>query len=414
MAQQRKWLGVAIGIAVVVLVVVGLANRDQSPQVETARMKRENLSAFVTSNGKVEPIEPYVMRARLDAFVARLNATAGQPVHRGQPILSLDAADARAQLAQARGDLIAAEEDLRAARAGGPAGEVAQLEGDLRKAQVNLASLEHAQDALKRLVAQHAATQDELDQNRLAVERAKAELQTLEQRKADLARRAGLGVQRDQLRVQQAREQIENLGRKVNSSEVTSPVDGTLYSLPVHAGDYIQVGAVLAEAADLRRVRVRAFVDEPDLGWLEPNQEVEVGWDALPGRVWTGRTEQIPKQVVPHGARSVGEVLCSMNNDKLELIPNTNVDVRIRVRARPNALVVPRVAVHSDDSHHFVFLIQNGRLHQRVIQVGIANATEYEVLSGLNEGDRVALPGEVELRDGMDVHALEPKEGAGE
>ena len=97
--------------------------------------------------------------------------------------------------------------------------------------------------------------------------------------------------------------------------------------------------------ADLRHVRVRAFVDEPDLGLLEPNQNVSVTWDAKPSRTWTGHTEEVPKQVVARGMRSVGEVLCSVDNDHLDLLPNTNVQVQIMVRERRGALVVPRAAV---------------------------------------------------------------------
>ena len=103
----------------------------------------------------------------------------------------------------------------------------------------------------------------------------------------------------------------------------------------MRVGDFVKLGDVLAEMADLRHVRVRAFVDEPDLGSLEPNQEVQVTWDAKPGRTWTGKIEQVPKQVVARGTRSVGEVLCSVDNNKLELLPNVNVEVRILVREQP-------------------------------------------------------------------------------
>ena len=92
-----------------------------------------------------------------------------------------------------------------------------------------------------------------------------------------------------------SQEQVQSLEEKVRSATVIAPVNGTLYSLPVRAGDYVKVGDVLAEMADLKHVRVRAFVDEPDLGRLRPDQDVEVTWDAKPGRVWTGSTQQIPK-----------------------------------------------------------------------------------------------------------------------
>lgn len=406
---QKKWAGGVLGATLVILVLVGLASRDQAPEVQTVRATYENLNASITSNGKVEPIEPYTMRAELATFVQQVNVVEGQAVRRGQLMLRLDSSDARAQLAAARADLLAAQDDLRAARAGGSPNEVAQLEGDLRKAQVDVEGLERQQEALKQLVAKHAATQEELDAKQLDLERARVVLKTLAEKKQELARRASLDVERMELRVQQDQAQIHALDAKVRSAEVTSPVNGTLYSLPVHSGDYMQVGAVLAEVADLRRVRVRAFVDEPDLGVLAPGQPVEVTWDAMPSRLWTGQTEQIPRQVVARGTRSVGEVLCSVDNSKLELIPNVNVNVRILVREKTGVLVVPRAAVRADGTHHYVLLVERDRLHRREVTVGISSATRYEVLVGLFDGAVVALPGEVELRDGMEVRHTEPR-----
>jgi HlyD family secretion protein len=174
------------------------------------------------------------------------------------------------------------------------------------------------------------------------------------------------------------------------------------------------VGELLAEMADLHKVRVRAFIDEPELGALEPNQSVLISWDALPNRTWRGNTEVIPKQVVPHGTRSVGELLCSVDNDKLELLPNINVNVRINSRERIGVLSIPRGAVQIDGSHRYVYVITDGtlgvnqtRLEKREIRVGIASATDYEILSGLIEGDKVALPGDVELKDGMAVRVVQ-------
>src|SRR6202034_2111924 len=117
----------------------------------------------------------------------------------------------------------------------------------------------------------------------------------------------------------------------VASAHGIAPLDGTLYSLPIHAGDFVKAGDLLAEIADLHHVRVRAFIDEPDLGQIDVNQPVEIFWDAQPGRVWTGRSEILPKQVVTRGTRSVGELLCSVSNEKLDLLPNITVDVRIHI-----------------------------------------------------------------------------------
>jgi HlyD family secretion protein len=408
---NRKWLvpTLAVALGAVVLVIL-LASRGQAPVVHYVSVQREDLSASISSNGKVEPISPAVAHAEFPTFVEKIEATEGQAVHRGQLILALDASDIRAQLSQARANLLSAQTDLRNARAGGSPDELAQINGDLAKAQANVANLEQTQRALEQLAAKQAATLYEVAQNQAVLAQARTTLETLRQKKAALAQRTAGDAERADLRAKQAQAQVQSLEEKLRSATVVAPSDGTLYSLPVRAGDYVKVGDTLAEMADLRHVRVRAFVDEPDLGALEPNQIVQVSWDAKPGQMWTGRTEQIPKQVVSRGSRSVGEVLCSIDNNKLELLPNINVDVHIMVHARQGALVVPRAAVRYDHGQHFVFVYGGDKIHRRDITVGIASAQKYEVISGLQLGDRVVLPGDMQvLRDGMDVRATEAK-----
>jgi HlyD family secretion protein len=178
----------------------------------------------------------------------------------------------------------------------------------------------------------------------------------------------------------------------------------------VKAGDYVKTGDLLAEMADLHKVRVRAFVDEPDLGGLEPDLPVRISWDALPNNAWQGKTEIIPKQVVARASRSVGELLCSVNNEKLQLLPNTNVNVKINSKERANVVTVPRGAVETENGKRYVFVVQDGvrnsHLEKREIHVGIADATSFEVLSGLQGNEVVALPGDVDLKDGMIVKVV--------
>jgi HlyD family secretion protein len=140
---------------------------------------------------------------------------------------------------------------------------------------------------------------------------------------------------------------------------------------------------------------------------------VKITWDALPNREWLGKTEIIPKQVVARGTRSVGELLCAVDNSKLELLPNINVNVRIHSNERTNVLTVPRAAVDAESGRRYVFVVVKNqlsvnktRLERREIQVGIADSTSYEVLSGLQESDIVALPGDAVLHDGMAVKVV--------
>ena len=408
-SNKPKWVigSVAAGLCVVLLIV--LAERGPAPQVQIVSVTREDLTASITGNGKVEPIAPTVARAEFPTFVAAVQATEGQAVRKGQLILTLDAADVRAQLSQARADLVVAQTDLRNARAGGPPDDVAQLQGDLQNAETKVANLERTQQALAQLVTKGAATQEEAAQNQAALATARANLQTFREKKAALEQRASVNVESAGLRVKQQQDLVQALEEKVRSATVIAPADGTLYSLPVHKGDFVKLGDVLAEMADLRHVRVRAFVDEPDLGALAQNEGVQVLWDAMPNRIWNGKVEQVPKQVVARGSRSVGEVLCSVDNNEIELLPNVNVEVRVLVHEQHAVLVIPRGAVRYDEGQHFVLAYDGDAVHRRDIKVGVAGADKYEVLSGLALGDKVALPGEADLRDGMKVRAAEAK-----
>jgi len=393
--------------ALLAVILVRLSGRQPPAKISAMIPTRETITSSISSNGKVEPIAPSSIRAQLDTFVEKVNVSEGQNVKKGQLLLELNVKDAAAQLAAAKSKLLKAEEDLRTAKAGGKTDESARVTGDLAKARAERDRLQRNRESLQRLLAAGAATKDEFAANELAFTKAQAEADRLAAVKVEFDRQVALDSSRGVLGVEQARSDVAALEDKVRQGRITAPVDGTLYALPVKAGDFVKVGDLLAELADLHEVRVRAFIDEPEMGALETGLPVKITWDALASRVWQGTTEIVPKQVVGRGSRSVGELLCSVGNEKLELLPNTNVNVRINSKERVNVLAVPRGAVDLVSGQRSVFVVKDGvggtTLERRTIQVGIADATNYEVLSGLQEGEIVALPGDVDLKDGMRV-----------
>src|SRR5260370_7574395 len=411
--RKRIWLYLALA-GVVAYAGIRFSARKTVPKISAVTPMRENLISSISSNGKVEPISPYVIRAQLDTFVEKVRATEGQTVKKGQLILELDVKDAAARLSEAKSKLLKAEDDLRAAKAGGRADDAARVAvASLAKMQADRDRLQKNHEVLQRLVGQQAATQEELDANDLAVTKAQSEVTRMAAAKQEFERSLKRDTEQAALHVQQIQNEAAALDEKVRQGRITAPADGTLYSLPVKAGDYVKLGDLLAEMADLHKVRVRAFIDEPELGALEVNEPVKITWDALPSKTWVGKTVNIPKQVVPHQNRSVGELLSPVNTDNLHLLPNINVNVRINSRERIGVLSVPRGAVPPDGRRRSRFVVRQNQLgvgkstlEKREIHVGIADATNYEVVSGLQEGDLVALPGDVDLRDGMTVTVI--------
>jgi RND family efflux transporter MFP subunit len=326
----------------------------------------------------------------------------GQQVTQGQTLLTFDVRDVRADKDRAEAQLRSKEEEQKiASRPSSPA-EIDAIDGDIAKANIEI---ETRRKTLETYKGMRYATRQELDDRQHALDTAKADLKKLQDQKNALIREAGrtskekadtLGLQADEARIS-----VRSFDLKLASENLSAPVSGTLYVLSAHSGAFVHTGDPLGELANLKQIRVRAFVDEVDLGSLSPGQPVEITWDAVPGRKWTGQVEQLPKTIVARGTRSVGEVLCSVGNDDLQLLPNTNVNVRIRATERQNVLSIPRAAVQIDGDKRYVFVIDQEKLRRHDVTLGTSNATMYEVLNGVNETDQIALPGATELREGL-------------
>jgi HlyD family secretion protein len=408
--SKSIWIVLLAGAAAVLVFVAAAGpGRDRPVRIAITHATRQELSSWTEGNGKVEPIEPHVVQAELSTRIAAVYVKEGQTVKVGAPLFLLDATEARSELARMREQLVGAQEDNKTALQGGPPDELAQIQTDLTRTNREIAQLTRDRDTLRRLLESQAATRQEVDQNRIALEKAESERDLLEQKKNAITARSKIQAERSGLRADEARESILSLEQKINSARVVAPVGGAIYALAARSGTFVRTGDTLAEMADLRRARVRAFIDEPELGSLKRGQTVEITWDALPARVWMGMIDQLPATISTRGSRNVGEVLCSVNNDTAELLPNTNVNVRIRTADRENVLILPRAAVRTDGAKRYVFVIEDNKLKTREVTIGISNPTTYQILSGITEQDAIAIQTDTELRDGQTVAGSEQK-----
>lgn len=398
---------VACGVFAV-SVAVWLA-RPSAPDITVARAEFGELKSWVTTNGIVEPVTSDVARARITTHVTRVLATEGQMVEPGDLILTLDVGPQQAELAHQREALKRAENQLKALEAIGQSGDLAQVDAQLRSADADLAHLTQQRAGTVRLLEKQAATREELDQIDLAVARAQAARTVLAQKQQSLQRSSAMDVNAATLAVQQARDALLVSEALVKSGEIRASIHGTVYALPVRRGVQVDEGAVLAEVADLKALQVRAYVDESELAAIEADHQVEISWNAVPGRIWTGRTTRIPKTVAQRGDRRVGEVICSIDHSAPPLIPNLDVDVRVLARSEPHALLVPRAAVRTDRSQRYLFVVKDGVAHRRAIDIDGSSSTSYAITRGLTEGESVVVQSNTELQDGMRVNAVTPQ-----
>ena len=367
----------------------------QTPlKVRATQVMRGPIRSVVSTNGKVEPIQNFDFEAHapIATTVKRLYVKEGDHVHKGQLLLQLDDADIRSQAARAQAQVKAAQANQAALKTGGTQEEVLTTSAQLIKARSDRDLAQHNLDALRRLQQQGAASPGEVRQAEDKLQSAQADVNLLEQKQKD--RYSQPEVARTEAQAAEAEAAYEEAEDALKKSNVRAPFDGVVYALPVKSGAFVQNGELLLQEADLSQVLVRAFADEPDVGRLQVGQKVEITWDAVPGRTWTGTVNTVPSTVKLHLSRNVGETTCLIDNHDLRLLPNVNVGVTIVSAEHQDVLTLQRDAVRLDDSRPYVYRIDGDRVKRQDIQYSLQNLTRVEIVSGLSRGDTVALPAE--------------------
>ena len=366
-----------------------MTRRDDSIPVRMAVITRGQIRSVISTNGTIEPVNNFEAHAPVNTTVKRVLVKEGDFVKKGQLLIELDAADARAQAARSETQLKTAQSDVASIERGGTQEDVLNLDAALVKARADRDNAQRTLDALKQLQQKGAASLGEVKQAEAVLATAQANL-TLYQQK-----QTGRYSQPEVARFQAERNEAEAVHQAaedvLGKTTVRAPFDGVVYNLPVKQGVFVPGGALLLQLSDLRKIQVRAFVDEPDVGRLTIGDPIEVTWDAIPGRIWRGTVNAIPASVKLHGTRNVGETTCVVENQDLKLLPNVNVGVTIVSAVHDNVLVVPREAVRMDDSKPYVLQVVGHELKRRNVGTSISNLTQVEVTSGLSANDMVAI-----------------------
>ena len=387
--SQRRWIVWSAGAVVAVILLASFISRDDSIPVMTARVSRNTIRSVISTNGKVEPVQNFEAHAPVGTTVKKVFLKEGEHVKKGELLVELDAASAQSQAAQALAQVRTSEADLNSLEHGGTHEEVLTLQAELVKASGNYEAAQRNLDALKRLQQSGAASPGEVRAAQNQLDAAAAELKLLESKQKD--RYSGPEAVRVQAEHSQAQSAYSAAEDVLNQLLIRAPFDGVVYSLPVKPHAWVNPGDLVLQEADLSTVQVRAYVDEPDVARLAPGERIEVTWDAIPGRVWTGSVTAIPASVKLHGTRNVGETTCIVANQDFKLLPNINVGVTIVAVEHSKALTIPREALREDDSVPYVFQVVNNEIRRQNVQTSISNLTQVEVTSGLPEGALVAI-----------------------
>ena len=378
-----------IGAVVGVIVLASFMSRDDSVPIMVARVSRSAIRSVISTNGKVEPVHNFEAHAPVSTTVKRVLIKEGDHVKKGQLLVELDAASARSQAAQALAQVRTSEADMNALERGGTHEEVLTVQAQLVKARGDYEAAQRNLNALKNLQQSGSASSGEVQTAQNQLDSTAAELKLLESKQKDRYSRPEIArVEAQHSEAESAYSAAQDV---LSQLLIRAPFDGIVYSLPVKQDAWVNPGDLVLQEADLSKVLVRAYVDEPDVARLSPGQKIEVTWDAMAGRAWIGSVTAIPAAVKLHGTRNVGETTCIVANQDFKLLPNVNVGVTIVTAEHADALTIPREALREDDSVPYVYQVIGNEIRRQNVQTSISNLTKVEITGGISQGALVAI-----------------------
>ncbi len=394
--RRNKWIILAL-----VLLLAALLLRHFTRSVVPIRMAtaaRGQLVSTLSTNGKVEPVHNFAAYSPRAGTVKALYVHEGEKVAAGQLLIALDDSEARSDVAAALAAERGAQAQLEALRHGTRPQQIT-LTGDIGKTKAARDQAAANLATLRRLETQGAASPSEVEAAQRAFATQNSNLNVLNQQQTQNF--APIDLEHAEANVANTKAAYASALDVLQKENVHAPFPGTVYSVLVRSSDFVQAGDKLLQMADLKQVQVRAYFDEPEIGKLALEKPVKIVWEARPLHVWHGHIVHTPTTIVTYGTRNVGEALISVDDSDETLLPNTNVTITVTLLDVPNALIVPREALHADDSGDFVYQVVGRRLRRVAVKIGSLNLTQVQILSGLDENAVVALT----APDGSNLHS---------
>lgn len=389
--RRRPLLSVLALVAVAVAVGAYFARRGERPTVVDVEpvARRAPFRSYVTGSGEIVAARYADIGSSVMGRLVSLAVREGEAVRAGQVLARIDSVPA------------ASEADATAAALDALTADRAAL----------AASAEEADRALARaraLRADGVTSQAELDQAIAAADAARANLEAAEKRVAE-----------GRARVARARDGLAK-------TEITAPMDGVVTRLTARAGEMVvvgvqnQPGTILMTLSDLSSIDAEVEIAEADVLRTAVGQAAVVALEALPGREFAGRVEEIGASALPVASGAVAarefRVVVRLAEPAPELRPGLTADVRILTEERAEALTVPLQAVvlrpGPDGAERPGIFVVAGRLARFMpVETGIVGGLEVAV-SGVAEGTTVVVGPYAALRELADGHAVRPRTAA--
>ncbi|HLW75739.1 MAG TPA: efflux RND transporter periplasmic adaptor subunit, partial [Bryobacteraceae bacterium] len=302
---------ILIGVGVLLLAgAASLANGivNRATEVEIVRVKAVSADdvrsgdVILNSTGYVVAAHTIELAAKVVGKVEWIGVDKGYHVTQGQALVRLEDDDYKAQVLQARGNLMNLQAQLDQLVHGSRPEEIAKAKADMENAKANEVDAKVTLDRTRPLVAQGVLTKQNLDDAQTKYDAAVAQTQSF-QRTYELVK---LGPRQEQIDagrglVEQAKGQLAYAQVMLDNTVIRAPVTGTVLERNVEKGEFVTTGFVgdkgakgyVVSMADLNDLKVELDINQNDFAKLGPRQKGVVTTDAFPDRKYAGYIDEV-------------------------------------------------------------------------------------------------------------------------
>jgi len=376
MKKKTLYIGAAVVIVVGALIIGLSSGKAEIIKLETAKISSGNISNITTATGALEAVETVEVGTQVSGVIQKIYVDYNSQVKKGQLLAQLDETPLRAQLDQSKASVDQAEAQVKYQKA--------------------------TYERYKTLIDKKLIAQSDFDLQEYNYNNAVAALK-------------------------QAQSNYDRNKINLDYATISSPIDGIILERSVDEGQTVAASfntpTMFIIANDLTQMQVEADVDEADIGKVYEGQRVDFTVDAYPDIVFDGKVSQIRLQPVESSNVITYTVVITAPNPDKNLMPGMTASVSFYPAEKDKTLILPARALNvsidqneikiyaksnpeitieeatlktNSEKERLVWVKNGNTISQRKVIVGNTDEANYELLSGLNEGDEVLTTFETE------------------